>query len=217
MKNKYRTWPRLLVGLTGGMGAGKSTVVSLLKKQGVPVADADHIVHRLLRRGAGGFAPTLALVGSSVLGSDGQLDRSVLAERVFRNKTVRKKLEAILHPLVQREFERRIAAHQQGLLVLDVPLLFETGMNRLVDRTVLVWAPKSVALVRVMAQGRFTRAQALQRMSVQMPLAEKRRRAHFLLDNRGSRADLVRGFARLFGPRRRAGLLPDVYNTVTTS
>lgn len=214
---RNRNWPRLLVGLTGGMGAGKSTVVALLKKRGIPVVDADQIVHRLLRPEGEGFSPALALMGPSVLGPDGRLDRARVADRIFRKKALKKKWEGLLHPLVERELKRRIAAHDRGLLVLDVPLLFETGMDRLVDRTVLVCAPKKISLARIMARGRFTRAQALQRMAAQMSLKDKRRRADFLLDNRGSRADLVQGLTRLFGPRRRAETLPDVYNNVTIS
>ena len=204
----------LVVGLTGGIGAGKSTVSAMLKERGIPVSDADEIVHRALDVGGQGYSRVSKLFGPSVRQVDGQLDRAAIAQRVFVNPRLRKKLEAILHPLVEREFKRRIAAHRQGLLVLEVPLLFETGLDRLVDRTVLVWAPKKVCLDRLASSGRLTRSQALRRMAAQMPLSEKRRRAHFLLDNSGSRAALRRAFARLFIG---TGAPPLVYKNVTTS
>lgn len=207
-------WPPLVVGLTGGIGAGKSTVAALLRERGVPVLDADAIVHRALEIGGKGYAPTLKLFGPSVRKEDGQLDRAALASRVFIRPTRRKKLEKILHPLVEEEFKRRIALHRGGILVLDVPLLFETGMDRLVDRTVLVWAPKKVCLARLVAGGRLTRIQALQRMAAQMPPREKRRRAHFLLDNSRTQATLRRGLDQLFGGK---GRTPLVYKNVTIS
>lgn len=204
----------LVVGLTGGIGAGKSTVSAMLKEQGIPVSDADEIVHRALEVGGKGYSRVKKLFGPSVQHEDGRLNRAAMAQRVFINPRLRKKLEAILHPIVEREFKRRIAAHRQGLLVLEVPLLFETGLDRLADRTVLVWAPKKVCLDRLASSGRLTRTQALRRMAAQMPLSEKRRRAHLLLDNSGSRPALRRAFDRLFvgvgGP-------PLVYKNVTTS
>lgn len=208
------SWPPLVVGLTGGIGAGKSTVATLLRERGVPVLDADAIVHQALGIGGKGYAPTLKLFGPSVRREDGQLDRAALASRVFHSPARRKKLEKILHPIVEQEFKRRIATHRRGILVLEVPLLFETGMDRLVDRTVLVWAPKKVCLARLVASGRLTRTQALQRMAAQMPLSDKRRRAHFLLDNRRTQATLRHGVDQLFGGK---GGAPLVYKNVTTS
>lgn len=206
--------PPLVVGLTGGIGAGKSTVAEMLKEEGFPVVDADVLARRALDVGGKGYAATLKLFGPSIRRKEGGLDRAEMARRIFKNPSLRKKLEAILHPLVEREFKRRIAAHRRGILVLEVPLLFETGMDRLVDRTVLVWAPKSVRLARLVASGRLTRSQAIQRMAAQMSPTEKRRRSHFLLNNSGTPATLRRAFLGLFGAQ--AGL-PLVYKTVTTS
>lgn len=189
-------------------------MATLLRERGVPVLDADAIVHRALGIGGKGYAPTLKLFGPSVRREDGQLDRAALASRVFHSPARRKKLEKILHPIVEQEFKRRIATHRRGILVLEVPLLFETGMDRLVDRTILVWAPKKVCLARLVASGRLTRTQALQRMAAQMPLSDKRRRAHFLLDNRRTQATLRHGVDQLFGGK---GGAPLVYKNVTTS
>ncbi|MBK8575692.1 MAG: dephospho-CoA kinase [Elusimicrobia bacterium] len=209
-------WPPLVVGLTGGIGSGKSTVAAWLKKRGVPVLDADAVVHRALQVGGRGYKATFKLFGPSVRRKDGSLDRAVMASLVFERPSLRKKLEGILHPIVEREFRRRISAHRRGLLVLEVPLLFETGMDRWVDRTVLVWAPKKFCLSRLVASGRLTRAQAMARMAAQMALSEKRRRAHFLLFNNVTRATLLRNVRHLFaGPG--GATLPLVYKNVTTS
>lgn len=210
------TFPPLVVGLTGGIGSGKSTVAKLLRERGVPVLDADVIVHAALSPGGKGFSRTLKLFGPSVQKEDGSLNRSALAQRVFERPSLRKKLERILHPLVEHSFRRRIAAHRRGLLVFEVPLLFETGMDRLVDRTVLVFAPQKTCLARLAASGRLTRAQALRRMKAQMPLGEKRRRAHFLLDNRRNFGALKKSVSRLFDPPPGGGL-PAVYKNVTIS
>ena len=206
--------PPLVVGLTGGIGAGKSTAAAMLKKKGVPVVDADALVHAALAVGGKGYAPVLKLFGPSIRRADGQLDRAVMARQVFDNPTLRKKLEGILHPLVEREFKRQMAVHRQGILVLEVPLLFESGMDRLVDRTVLVWAPQKKCLSRLVASGRLTRSQALRRMAVQMSPKEKRRRAHVLLDNSRTQATLRQGVNRLFISK---GRIPLIYKTVTTS
>jgi dephospho-CoA kinase len=208
---------RLVVGLTGGIGSGKSTVAALLKKKGVAVIDADEIVHRALREGGPGYDPVLKLFGPSVARPDGTIDRSVMAGLVFERPRLRKQLERILHPIVEREFRRRIAAHRRGLLVLEVPLLFETGMDRLVDRAVLVWAPKKVCLSRLVASGRLTRSQALRRMAAQMRPSEKRRRAHFLLNNNLTTFALRRVVSEIFGPPEKGRPLPLVYRKVTSS
>ena len=163
----------------------------MLKKKGVTVVDADVLVHGALVEVGKGYAPVLKLFGPSIRRDDGQLDRAVMARHVFDNPLLRKKLEAILHPLVEQEFKRRIAAHRRGILVLEVPLLFESGMDRIVDRTVLVWAPKNKCLSRLVSSGRLTRSQALWRMAAQMPPIEKRRRAHFLLKNSRTQATLL--------------------------
>lgn len=194
---------KIVVGLTGGMGAGKSTVSAYLRSRGVPVVDADHIVHRALAKGGAAYRPVVRLFGQSCVGPSGELDRAVLAQAVFSNGRLRKHLESILHPLVFKEIKRRMGAHRRGLLVLDVPLLFETGLDRWVDHTVTVWAPRSVCLARMTASKRWTRPDAVRRLKAQMSPREKRRRSNVLLNNSGSRRDLYRQIdqwlAGLFG------------------
>lgn len=189
--------PPCVVGLTGGMGAGKSTVSAYLRDRAIPVVDADQIVHRALAKGGAAYRRVVRLFGQSCVGPDGELNRGVLAQAVFSNRRLRKQLESILHPLVFKEIKRRVAAHRRGLLVLDVPLLFETGLDRWVDHTVTVWAPRSVCLARMTASKRWTRPDAVRRLKAQMSPREKRRRSDFLLDNSGSRRDLYRQIDRL--------------------
>lgn len=172
------------------MGAGKSTVSAYLRTRGVPVVDADQIVHRALAKGGAAYQPVVRLFSRSCVGPSGELDRAVLAKAVFSNSRLRKQLESILHPLVNKEIKRRMGAHRRGLLVLDVPLLFETGLDRWVNQTVAVWAPRKVCLARLTASKRWTRAEALRRMAAQMSPREKCRRSDSVLDNSGSRRDL---------------------------
>ncbi len=180
-----------IIGLTGGVGSGKSTVLHLLKARGIATADADEIVRRALEPGGDGFGPVRRLFGPSIQTPDGRLDKGAIARRVFRDPALRRRLERILHPIVRKTFVDRIARHRRGLLVLDVPLLFETGMDRLVDRTVVVWAPRSARLARLAERG-MPPAEARRRMAAQMPLREKARLADDVLDNGGTRAALRR-------------------------
>lgn len=188
--------PPCVVGLTGGMGAGKSTVSAYLRNQAIPVVDADQIVHRALAKGGAAYRRVVRLFGQSCVGPNGELNRGALAQAVFSNRRLRKQLESILHPLVFKEIKRRVAAHRRGLLVLDVPLLFETGLDRWVDHTVTVWAPRSLCLARLAAAKQWSKADVARRLKAQMPPWEKVRRSDRVLDNRGSRRALYRQIDR---------------------
>jgi dephospho-CoA kinase len=188
-RRRRRRKARWVVGLTGGIGSGKSAALKELARLGCATADADAIVHRALARGGAGTAPVRRAFGRGVIGPGGAADRAALARRVFRDAAARKKLESILHPLVRKELHRRIA-RANGVLVLDIPLLFEVGWERLVDEVAVIWAPRQVRLRRL--AGRMTRGDALRRMRAQIPLDEKRRRAHSVVDNSGRPASLRR-------------------------
>jgi dephospho-CoA kinase len=179
---------KIVIGLTGGMGSGKSTVLAEFKRLGAVTADADALVGKFLAPGGEALGKVARLLGKDVLRSDGTLDRKAVAAKIFAAPILRKKLEALLHPLVRRDMAALIAGTRRGVVVLDVPLLFESKMEDLADRTLVVWAPRAARLARIQAAGRFTRADALARMKSQMPLAEKRRRADDVVDNGGSRA-----------------------------
>lgn len=187
-----------IVGLTGGIGMGKSNAASVLRRAGLPVFDADAAVHRL--QGRGGAA--VPAIGAAFPGSvhDGAVDRAALRAAVLGNAAALRRLEAIVHPLVRRE-ERRFLerARRAGrrAAVLDVPLLLETGGERRVDHVVVVSAPPAVQRARVRRRGTMSAAQVEAVIGRQMPDREKRRRADTVVRTGLSRHHTQRQLKRL--------------------
>lgn len=172
--------PPVVLGLTGSIGMGKSTAARMLRRQGVPVHDADAVVHGLLGPGGAAVAPIEAAFGGVV--RDGAVDRQALGARVFGNADALQRLEAILHPLVQqaeRRFLRHAACRRVPVAVLDIPLLFETGGDHRVDATIILTAPLFVQRARVLARPGMTLEKFAGILARQMPDREKRRRADF--------------------------------------
>jgi dephospho-CoA kinase len=170
-----------IIGLTGSLGMGKSTTARLFAEAGVPVHDADAVVHRLYE-GEAAVAIEAAFPGTT---ADGRVDRNRLAARVLNDEAALKRLEAIVHPLVQAAEQRLLAeaaAHAERVAVLDIPLLFETGADRRVDAVVVVSAPAEVQRTRVLERPGMTMDKLESILAKQMPDAEKRRRADFVVD-----------------------------------
>jgi dephospho-CoA kinase len=170
-----------ILGLTGSLGMGKSTAARFFAEAGVPVHDADAVVHRLYE-GEAVSAIEAAFPGTT---SGGKVDRNKLAARVLGNDAALRQLEGIVHPLVQAS-ERRLlqAAEARGdkVVVLDIPLLFETGADKRVDAVVVVSAPEEVQRARVLARPGMTEDKLAAILAKQMPDAEKRQRADFIVD-----------------------------------
>lgn len=171
----------LIVGLTGSIGMGKSTAAAHLRRRGIAVFDADAAVHDLYRGAA------VAAIGAAFPGSvvDGVVDRPVLLQLLMRDPASFARLEAIVHPLV-REAERVFLAHEHEcgaqIAVLEIPLLFETGGDTLVDATIVVSAGAEEQRRRVLARPAMTAAKLDELLSRQLPDADKRRRADFVVD-----------------------------------
>ena len=185
----------LTIGLTGGIGSGKSTVAQWFKKQGIPVLDADKTVHSLLQSDLSTISKLIHEFGSEILGENGQINRSKLGERVFCDEDARKRLERIVHPnVVKRMKDERAALRETGtrLCVWDVPLLFETGLERLVDEVWVVWVPRDLQILRVLARDKLIRSEVEARMAAQGSLDEKRKRADVVIDNSGSELETER-------------------------
>lgn len=196
-----------ILGLTGSIGMGKSATAALFGAEGVPVHDADAAVHDLYTKEA--VAPVEAAFPGVT--RDGVIDRPDLSRRVLNDAEAMKRLEAIVHPLVRaREmaFLARAQASGARLVVLDIPLLLETGSGRRMDAVAVVSAPPEVQRDRVLARPGMSEERFALILRKQMPDAEKRRRAHFIIDTgRGFSAarHQVRGIVRaLSGPGRRA-------------
>lgn len=169
------------IGLTGSIGMGKSTTAALFAEQGIPVNDADRVVHDLYR-GEAVAAIEAAFPGTS---KDGIVDRAELARQLAQNPARFKELEAIIHPLVRQrehEFISEQKAAGRDLVLLDIPLLFETGAESRVDVIVVVSCDADLQRQRVLARPGMTEEKFDLILSRQMPDAEKRRRAHFVID-----------------------------------
>jgi dephospho-CoA kinase len=180
-----------VLGLTGSIGMGKSTVAAMFRAEGVPVHDADAVVHTLYE---GEAAPVIeaAFPGTT---RDGVVDRGLLAARVLDNPAALARIEAIVHPLVAASRDTFLTeAEKKGtsLVVLDVPLLFETGGDRTVDAVVLVTAPEAVQKERVSRRPGMTPERLAVILARQRPDAEKRAGAHFIIDTGGEFARTVR-------------------------
>lgn len=182
----------LIVGLTGSIATGKSSVAAIFSASGFPVICADEIAHRLTRRDGLAYGKVLRLFGQDFLTADGDLDRQKIAERVFRDAKSKRALEKIIHPLVRDQMLRLIRqfAGSAPLVFLDVPLLFESGLDRLCDATVCVMSSQKNQITRLKKFRGMSRSHALSRIRSQMPLKEKARRADFVIVNNNSKTEL---------------------------
>ena len=188
-----------IVGLTGGIGSGKSTVAEMFRALGAVVVDADAIVHELQAPGAPMLDELALAFGSEIVRADGSLDREALADIVFRDESQRKRLNAIVHPAVGIEFEKRVAAAVESavpVVVLDIPLFFEgrrSGRGSAAvmkfDATVVVWVPEAVQIERTVARDGCSAEAAERRIRAQMPLDEKRALADYVITNDGTPAE----------------------------
>lgn len=175
----------IILGLTGSIGMGKSTVAAMFAEEGVPVFDADAVVHRL----QGPEGELVAAIEACFPGTTGAkgVDRSALAERVLAEPEALQNLEGLIHPAVARERRAFLAAHQDApLVVLDIPLLFEKGGAGAVDKIAVVSAPADVQCRRVLARPGMTPGKFASILALQMPDEEKRRRADFVIPTGGS-------------------------------
>jgi dephospho-CoA kinase len=187
----------MVIGLTGGIGMGKSTVAKMFARCGIPYFNADDAVHRL--QAPGGKAIPMLDVSFPGTVENGVLNRAALREMVLRDKVAMNRLEFIMHPLVhQEEALFRAAAYRAGkrAVLLDIPLLFETGAELRVNKTVVVSAPRAVQIARVRRRG-MALAQIEAIIAKQMPDAEKRARANYVIHTGLSRFHTVRAVRRL--------------------
>ena len=200
--------PLRVFGLTGGIGTGKSSVAALLRERGVPVVDADELAREAVAVGSAGLAEVVAAFGSEVLGPDGALDRKRVGSLVFGDPAARQRLNAITHPIVRRLSQERFAALEgEGvrLAAYDVPLLFEVGLDQALRPVVVVAASEATQLARIMARDGLSQDAATARIRAQLPLAEKRARADYVLENDGPREQLPAQVDELLGQLRDAG------------
>jgi dephospho-CoA kinase len=178
-----------LIGLTGGAGSGKSTVSAILKELGATVIDADEAAHAVYEPGSPGFESVVREFGSEYV-RDGRIDRARLGELVFHDDAARHRLNAIVHPLVRDWMAVRTVEAVEGgaeVVVQDVPLLFENGLERLYSATVLVYVPEPMQVTRLVEGRGLSEERARAMIASQMPIEKKRPLATHLVDNSGSR------------------------------
>lgn len=190
-----------IVALTGNIGSGKSTVGRLLEQHGAVRIDSDVVAREVVAPGTDGLAEIVAEFGNSILAADGSLDREALGRIVFRDNAARARLEALTHPRIRTRMAERIAtalASPPPLIVVEIPLLFETGLEAQFPLVLLVTAPAETRAARVAGRDGLPAADVAARLAAQMPEATKRERATWVLENDGSEAALTAGVARLW-------------------
>jgi dephospho-CoA kinase len=192
----------ILIGLSGGIGSGKSTAARLLEARGAVVLDADLIAHEILAPGGAAVGAVLQRFGPEVAGLDGGVDRRRLRSVVFADPAARRDLEAITHPLIYAAMASRLGGtfEQDAVVVVDAPLLVETGGRERVgmQALVVVAAEQSQQIERVVARGGMTAEEAAAVIAAQAPAERKLAAADYVLDNRGSPADLEAGVETLW-------------------
>lgn len=190
----------LLVGLTGGIGSGKSTVARMLEERGAVVFDADVLARSVVEPGTPGHAAVTERFGANVLAPGGELDREALASIVFADPAARRDLEAIVHPEVLRLFAEGSEAYRETdrVVVFSAPLLVETGMHTAFDVLVVVSATTATQVERLMRERGMSEAAILARIDAQAPLEDKAEVADFLVDNEGALDELEQQIDRLW-------------------
>lgn len=175
------------IGLTGGIATGKSTVSRMLVRLGAKLIDADLIAREVMQPGHSVLAAVAERFGQAMLLPDGSLNRKKLGEHVFTYPEERKALDAITHPSIRREIKKRMEAYEaedmHGLVVADVPLLYESGQESMYEQVMVVYVPRELQLRRLMERDRLDLLQAEARLAAQMDIEMKRERADIIIDN----------------------------------
>jgi dephospho-CoA kinase len=192
----------ILVGLTGGVATGKSTVAKMFERCGAFAIDADSLAHQMMEPGRPAWRAIVKTFGKAVLNPDRTLNREALGAIVFRNRSKLRRLEQIIHPRVAREQARltRQAARKdhKAVVIYDVPLLFEAGIDKRVDKIIVVTADRATQIVRLTKRNGFTRAEALRRIHSQMPIKQKAAAADYLIEGTLPRPRLLTLIKRLY-------------------
>ncbi|GMK43875.1 dephospho-CoA kinase [Paenibacillus glycanilyticus] len=178
------------IGLTGGIATGKSTVAAMLVERGAMLVDADQVAREVVMPGEPALEAVASAFGQAVIHTDGTLDRKALGGIVFNNRDLLAQLENILHPAIRNRMQQRIRQYEEQnprqLVVADIPLLYETGQEKLYDGVMVVYVPQELQLKRLMERNGIAEEEAQRRIGLQMDIEQKRGRADWVIDNSGS-------------------------------
>lgn len=184
----------MIIGLTGGIACGKSTVANILRQKGILVIDADEISREITKKGKPAWQEIKEEFGEEVIGPDGEILRKKLAQIVFNNPTKLAALNQITHPRITKQLTEILAEikakKSQRIIVIEVPLLFECGLQDIFDEVWVVKAPQSLMIERLIRRDSLSKEDALKRISSQMPLTQKAQLADRVIENSGSVNDL---------------------------
>lgn len=181
----------VIIGLTGSIGTGKSTISKMFTDRGIPVVDADLIAREVVEPGAAAYAGIVEIFGEEILLPDGKLDRKALGSIVFADEAKRVQLNKIVHPAIRAEMVQQrdeYLATNHAYVVMDIPLLFESKLTDYVDKILVVYVDADVQLERITKRDNSSVAEAKQRIASQIPVAEKVKQADAVIDNNGTMA-----------------------------
>jgi len=190
-----------VIGLTGGIASGKTTVADILSRLGAAVIDADILAREAVMPGTPGFAAVVEAFGEEILAADGALDRKKLGQRVFADADARRLLERLTHPAIGRLAKEKLAAHRQAgakVAFYVAPLLIEAGIRSRVDEVWVVYVDRETQVRRLTAREGLSPDEAFRRIESQMPMEEKVRHGRFVIDNRGTVHETEREVRKLW-------------------
>ncbi|PTE31483.1 dephospho-CoA kinase, partial [Mammaliicoccus fleurettii] len=187
-----------VIGLTGGIATGKSTVSKMLKERGFYIVDADVASRKAVETGSKGLRQVEEVFGKKAI-LNGEMNRQYVGSIVFKDEDMRKKLNNIVHPIVREimEEEKQLGLKKDKNVIMDIPLLFENNLQDTVDETWLVYTTKETQIVRLKQRNQLTDEEALSRIKSQMPIEEKKEMADVIIDNNGSLVDLTQNIETL--------------------
>lgn len=191
----------LKIGLTGGIGSGKSTISRMLKERNIPVIDADSISREVIKNNLEIPKEIKLNFGSEFFDENNNLKRQEFGNYIFKNKTERKKYENIIMPYIIKEIFRSMGVCEnlgENICVLDAPTLIENGVHKYMDINILVWVPKSIQIERVKERDKMNEINVLDRINSQMSLEEKKQYADFIIDNSGNIENTIKQLDKIF-------------------
>ncbi|MFW6264544.1 MAG: dephospho-CoA kinase [Bacillota bacterium] len=182
----------MIIGLTGGIASGKSTVSNYLQDLGAVIIDADKIARTVLEKGEQAYKEVVDFFGKDILKENAEIDRSKLGKLIFSEKKYRNKLEEITHPVIIKKINKKIEEYRENnrIIILDAPLLFEVGLDKDVDQTWLVYVDKETQINRLMSRDNISKDEAIKRIEAQLPIEKKKEMADIVIDNRKGRENL---------------------------